>query len=88
MSRSFKKNAVIKDKTGHEWYNRKIRRRHNQEVKLIDNLQDLMSYELSNPKILVNGYDICDYKCFLSSNRIVKKFPGNKNEIKFKRKKI
>nr|DAW84533.1 MAG TPA: hypothetical protein [Caudoviricetes sp.] len=61
MSRSRKKHAIIKDKTGHSWYNRCIRRRHRQQVKAILTLQDVMDYELINPKALVNDYNVCDY---------------------------
>lgn len=58
MSRSRKKYPILKDKTRHMWYNRIIRR---QQVKEILTLQDVMDYEISNPKTFVNDYDICDW---------------------------
>jgi hypothetical protein len=61
MSRSRKKHPILKDKTGHMWYNRIIRRRQRQQVKEILTLQDVMDYEISNPKTFVNDYDICDW---------------------------
>lgn len=61
MSRSRKKHPIVKDKSGHTWYNRIIRRRQRQQVKEILTLQDVMDYEISNPKTFVNDYDVCDY---------------------------
>ena len=61
MSRSRKKYPILKDKTGHTWYNRIIRRRQRRQVKEILTLQDVMDYEISNPKTFVNDYDICDW---------------------------
>ena len=61
MSRSRKKHPIVKDRSGHTWYNRVIRRRQRQQVKEILTLQDVMDYEISNPKTLVNDYDVCDY---------------------------
>lgn len=61
MSRSRKKYAIVKDKTGHSWYNRRIRRCHRQQVKSILSLQDVLDYELTSPRAIVNDYDICDY---------------------------
>lgn len=42
-------------------YKRKIRRRIRQEVRDILNLIDKESYELPNPRALVNEWDWCDY---------------------------
>ena len=61
MSRSRRKYAIVKDKTGHTWYNRKIRRCQKQQVRDIKNLQDVLDYKISHPKELVNDYDVCDY---------------------------
>lgn len=61
MSRSTKKHPILKDKTGHTWYNRIIRRRQKQQVKDILTLKDVMDYEISNPKTFINDYDVCDW---------------------------
>lgn len=61
MSRSRKK-PIVKDKTGHTWYNRVIRRRQRQQVKGISSLTDVLEYTISQPKELVNDYDVCDYR--------------------------
>lgn len=61
MSRSRKK-PIVKDKTGHTWYNRIVRRRQRQQVKGIISLKDVLEYNVSQPKELVNDYDVCEYK--------------------------
>lgn len=61
MSRSRKK-PIVKDKTGHTWYNKIVRRRQRQQVKGITSLKDVLEYNISQPKELVNDYDVCDYK--------------------------
>lgn len=53
MSRSFKKISIIKDHTG-RWYNKIIRRTNKREVKDILNLKDRETYEITNPKTLIN----------------------------------
>lgn len=60
MSRSRKKHAIVKDKTG-RWYNRIIRRHQNQEIRGIKTLADLMDYRISHPYEIVNQWDICDW---------------------------
>lgn len=77
MSKSRKKVAIVKDKTG-RWYNKVIRRHQNQEVRRILTLADIMDYNISHPYEIVNQYDICDWKLI---------FEGNPNwETKIKRK--
>ncbi len=60
MSRS-KKKPIIKDKTGHKWYNRIIKRAVRQEVNKIKLLVDKDDYIIPLPYEKVNQYDICDY---------------------------
>lgn len=60
MSRSFKKISIVKDHTG-RWYNKIIRRTNKREVKDILKLKDKETYEITNPKTLINDYDICEY---------------------------
>ena len=36
------------------------------EVKDISKLKDIDTYEITNPKVIVNDYDICDYVYRLS----------------------
>ncbi len=57
MSKSRKKVAIVKDKTG-RWYNKIIRRRQNQEVRRILTLADIMDYNISHPNEIVNKYAI------------------------------
>lgn len=77
MSKSRKKVAIVKDKTG-RWYNKVIRRRQNQEIRKILTLADIMDYNISHPYEIVNQYDICDW---------VYNFEGNPDwETKIKRK--
>lgn len=77
MSKSRKKHAIVKDKTG-RWYNKVIRHRQNQEVRRILTLADIMDYNISHPYEIVNQHDICDWKLI---------FEGNPNwETKIKRK--
>lgn len=77
MSKSRKKVAIVKDKTG-RWYNKVIRSHQNQEVRRILTLADIMDYNISHPYEIVNQYDICDWKF---------SFEGNPNwETKIKRK--
>jgi hypothetical protein len=64
MSKSKRKLAIIKDK-GNPNYNRTIRRVINSIIRDIKNLSDVESYELKNPKSIINSYDICDYKFML-----------------------
>lgn len=61
MSRS-KKKPVWKDKSDHVWYNRIVRRVQRMQVKQIAQLNDILEYEISQPKELVNDWDICDWK--------------------------
>lgn len=68
MSRSRRKHLVLKDKTG-RWYNKVIRRRQGQQVRDIPKLSDLLTYEITQPKVLVNDWDICDWKFVLSKRR-------------------
>ena len=65
MTRSYKKHAIIKNHTG-RWYNKLIRRTNKMEVKDISKLKDIDTYEITNPKVIVNDYDICDYVYRLS----------------------
>lgn len=65
MTRSYKKHAIIKDHTG-RWYNKLIRRTNKMEVKDISKLKDIDTYEITNPKVIVNDYDVCDYVYRLS----------------------
>ena len=67
MSKSRKKVAIVKDKTG-RWYNKVIRRRQNQEVRKILTLADIMDYNISHPYEIVNQYNICDWKFILEGN--------------------
>ena len=67
MSKSRKKVAIVKDKTG-RWYNKIIRRRQNQEVRRILTLADIMDYNISHPNEIVNKYDICDWKFIFEGN--------------------
>lgn len=63
MSRSIRQ-PYIKDKGGrnaHNIYRRKIKRRIRQAIKDISRLTDIESYELPNPKTLVNDYTWCDW---------------------------
>lgn len=62
MSRS-KRLPIYKDHGAarHSEYRRKIKRAIRQKVKDILNLADRESYELPNPKALVNEWDWCDY---------------------------
>lgn len=77
MSKSRKKVAIVKDKTG-RWYNKVIRRCQNQEIRKILTLVDIMDYNIPHPNEIVNKYDICDWKFI---------FEGNPDwEIKIKRK--
>ena len=62
MSRSRKKHPILKDKTGHKWYNRIIRSRQKQDVRNIISLQDVMDYEIKSPKVIIQDYDVCDWK--------------------------
>ena len=57
MSRSYKKNGIIKDRglTRGE-YNRRFRRVNNQRIK--DGKEPKLMYEITNQ------YDVCDYKLF------------------------
>ena len=66
MSRSFKKISIIKDHTG-RWYNKIIRRTNKREVKDILNLKDRETYEITNPKTLINDYDVCDFVQILNN---------------------
>lgn len=66
MSRSFKKISIIKDHTG-RWYNKIIRRTNKREVKAILNLKDRETYEITNPKTLINDYDVCDFVQILNN---------------------
>lgn len=52
---------IYKDKNRHDKFRRKIKRRIRQKVKDILNLIDKESYELPDPKVLVNDWDWCDY---------------------------
>lgn len=55
MSRSYKKNAILKDGGGSKaWYWRVVRHHQNQEVR--------EGKDISNPKSIVNDYDYCDYR--------------------------
>lgn len=77
MSKSRKKVAIVKDKTG-RWYNKVIRRHQNQEIRKILTLADIMDYNISHPYEIVNQYDICDW---------IYNFEGDSNwETKIKRK--
>lgn len=63
MSRS-KRLPYIKDNGGrgaHKVYRRKIRRKIRQSVRDISNLSDIETYEIPNPRTIVNGYNWCDY---------------------------
>lgn len=64
MSRS-KKLPWIKDNGGkgsHTIYRRKVKRRIRQSVRDISRLSDIETYDIPNPKTIVNDYDWCDYK--------------------------
>lgn len=64
MSRS-KKLPWIKDNGGkgmHTLYRRKIKRRIRQAVRDILRLSDVETYDIPNPKTIVNDYNWCDYK--------------------------
>ena len=67
MSRSRKKHAIVKDKTG-RWYNKLIRRRNRIEVKQMLVLKDILEYNISKPYELVNQWDICDWKFVINPN--------------------
>lgn len=54
-------------------FKRKIKRRIRQRVKDIINLIDKETYELPNPKILVNDWDWCDY---ILDYRFLDPYPG------------
>lgn len=54
MSRSRKKNPVIKDRGLKDLYWRTIRKRHKADI--------FAGRPLSNPKEVVNDYTYCDYK--------------------------
>lgn len=54
MSNSYKKKAIVKDKTNHKWYNRIFRRVNKQRVK--SNKEPKLMREL------INDWDVCDYK--------------------------
>ena len=60
MSKSRKK-PIIKDKTGHKWYNRVIKRTIRQVVNQIKYLNDKEDYIIPHPYEKVNQYDICDW---------------------------
>lgn len=60
----------------HSKFRRKIKRRIRQKVKDIVNLIDKESYELPNPKVLVNDWDWCDY---ISDYRFIPLYPGRNN---------
>ena len=60
MTRSIKKSPVIKDKTG-RWYNKIIRRIQKSNIRDIKNLSDIESYNIRDPKEIVNDYDVCDF---------------------------
>lgn len=61
MSRSRKK-PILKDKTNHTWYNRIIRRVQRMQIKQIQYLKDMLEYKISQPKELVNDWEVCDWK--------------------------
>lgn len=58
----------------HSEYRRKIKRAIRQKVKDILNLADRESYELPNPKVLVNDWNWCDY---IFDYRFKRPYPGN-----------
>lgn len=60
MSRSRKK-PIIKDKSGHKWYNRLIKRAVRQVVRQIKYLKDKEDYTIPHLYEKVNQYDICDW---------------------------
>ena len=60
MSRSRKK-PIVKDKTGHKWYNRLIKRAVRQVVRQIKYLKDKEDYTIPHLYEKINQYDICDY---------------------------
>lgn len=72
MSKSYKKHAVYKDK-GNTSYNRSCRRVIKNSVKQIQNLKDKEEIDLPNPKILINDWDICDYKYYASYDPLKEK---------------
>lgn len=61
MSRSFKKPILKdKDKSRSKMLNRIIRRN---LKKIINSSDDLENLEIPDPKIIVNDWDYCDWKC-------------------------
>lgn len=62
MSKS-RKLPIFKDKgiCRRNIFRRKIKRRIRQIVKDIKNLLDVETYDIPNPKTIVNCYDWCDY---------------------------
>lgn len=62
MGKSYKKHAIIKDKSGYKWYNRTFRRVLNAAVRDFKNLADIETWFLKSPKTIINEYDICDYR--------------------------
>jgi hypothetical protein len=67
MSRSRKK-PIVKDKTGHKWYNRLIKRAVRQVVRQIKYLKDKEDYTIPHLYEKINQYDICDWWFDCSNN--------------------
>lgn len=63
MTRSRRKIPIVKGpKVKRNWYNRRVKRHQRQQTRDILTLKDILDYEISSSREIVNDYDVCDYK--------------------------
>ena len=63
MTRSRRKIPIVKGATvKRNWYNLRVKRHHRQQTRDILTLKDILDYEISSSREIVNDYDVCDYK--------------------------
>ena len=62
MTRSRRKIPIVKGpKVKRNWYNRRVKRHQRQQTRDILTLKDILDYEISSIREIVNDYDVCDW---------------------------